>query len=173
MAALALDERQVRRGPPGHRRMASASSSPTRASASSGLAHERGVMNGHAGVREHGSATTSNTCEPETERKRVERTQVRSLRGSDTDMANLRGFSVGSSQSIPVPERGEAGHLSARTMSGARDGVSTTTPLGGLNRQASSGAQASPEAHDRSAGVSTFLAQGYAHRKQVLSFDIA
>lgn len=173
MAALALDERQVRRGPPGHRRMASASNSPTRASTSSGLAQERAVINGHNGVREHGGATASNAREADTGRKRMERTQEHSLRGSDTDMAFLRGYSVGSSESTPAPERGEVSSLSSRTMSGARDGLSTAVPFGELSRQASSGSHASPAVRDRSAGVSTFLAQGYAHRKQVCSYVIA
>lgn len=169
----------MRRGPPGHRRLGSASSSPTRASASSALANEMAVMNRPAAGREHGPASASSlhSTQMPAVSKMAASTKDRPLHMPDTEssISNMRNLQSGSSLSNAAEERDQSGTLSARTTTGMRDGPttgirdvpSTATSLGDSQRHATPGTQASPDSRDRGAGASTFLAQGYAHRKQV------
>lgn len=172
MAALALDERQVRRGPASHRRLGSASNSPTRASANSTMAYERAALNGPTATREH-SCNSGRIIQPEqvdVEKRRSDKAKERSLHELDTAMSftNVRGLQLEASRSISAIERDDSGALSARTVTGARDMPSAATSIGDSLRHATPGAQVSPDSRDRGSGACTFLAQGYAHRKQVL-----
>lgn len=171
MAALALDDRQVRRGPPGHRRLASASSSPTRANAGSGLTQDRATLKSFSRMPTHNSSSNyAQLSQANSETDIPIEAKAQALCTSDADISGVRQAMPFTS--LTTSEHGESGNNSAYDSSGNREVLSTATSLGDSNRLPTcSGPQTSPDKTDQSGGVSTFLAQGYAHRKQVCVSD--